>query len=148
MKVNRDVQTLPAGRYSAVIHRAEEKLSKASNPMMKLSIKVVHQGETYWVTEYVMNNRPKVIDAIHASIGYPDGLDNFDPEKLEGSEVMIVTKVEEQEGFDPQARVERWIPKADALAKAVSAPAKVAAAAAASKAPVKRTRPDDDDIPF
>lgn len=146
MKVNREAQTLPPGRHSATIHRAEEKVSKAGNPMMKLSLKVVLDGETYWVTEYVMNNRPKTIDAIHAAIGYPEGLEVFDPEKLEGAEVMIVTKIEEQEGYDPQARVEKWIPKADALAKAVNAPVK--AAVAASKKPMGRRQPDDDDIPF
>lgn len=145
MKVNRETQVLPAGRYSALIHRAEETTSKKGNPMMKLSLRVKHDGENYWVTEYVVNNRPKTIDAIYAAVGLPVGGDEFDPEKLESAEVVIVTRIEEQEGFDPQARVEKWIPKADALAKAVSAPAK--AGVAASKKPAGR-RFDDDDIPF
>lgn len=148
MKINRDPNpVLPAGRHSAIIHRAEEKTSKQGNPMMKLSLKVSLRGETYWINEYVLANKHKTIDAILDAIGFPTGGDDFDAEKLEGCEVVVVTKVEESEGYEPQARVERWIPKKDAVAKAAPSapPAGVRPAPAASK---RAAKTDDDDIPF
>lgn len=149
MKVNRDPKpVLPAGKHQAIIHRAEEATSKSGNAMMKLSLKVVKDGVTYWVNDYVLANRYSTIDAIFEAIGFPPGGDNFDAEKLEGSEVTIVTKIEEKEGFDPQARVERWVKKTPALDKAMNASPKAAAAAAKSNAAKKPTPVDDDDIPF
>jgi hypothetical protein len=147
VKVRRDPNpVLPPGRHTAVIHRADEKTSKSGNPMMKLSLKVSMDGQDYWINEYVLSNRHKTIDAILEAIGYPPGADEFDAEKLEGTEVTVVTKIEEAEGYEPQARVERWVPKRDAVAKAATAPAKVAGAAA--KKPAGQRMPADDDIPF
>lgn len=68
--------TLPKGEYSAKIIEAEEKTSKAGNPMLVIKLEVYNEDRTKFITDYIVtggeNPQDWKVGHLVAACGLPD----------------------------------------------------------------------------
>lgn len=137
---------LPEGEYDAEVLTAEETVSKAGNPMIKINLNVFGEehGNTR-VFDYLMGSVAYKLRHFCASAGL---LERYEAGDLEADEianrtckVKIVIKQDEEKKYPPKNEVRDYIVPADYVhstsAKERPAPKKFVQPA-----------PDDSDIPF
>ncbi len=134
---------LPEGEYDFEIISAEEKTSKAGNPMIALKLKVFNGGGERHISDWVMEKGEFKLRHFMFAIGFGAAYESGDiiPEQFAGQCGKLSLTVKEQEGFQPQNSVRDYIVPEEKKAEA-SAAKKTQAAAA--NAPVA----GDDSIPF
>lgn len=67
-----NIDILPQGEYVFEVVRAEETTSKKNNNMIKLTLKIVHEKQTYWLADYLIDTSPNKIMYFMQSIGVGD----------------------------------------------------------------------------
>lgn len=135
----RRAMLLGPGEYDFEVMSAEEKLSKAGNPMIVVKMKVFNGGGgerhvTDWLMEKMEYKLRHFMFAIGKGAAYEAG--DIDAGGFQGCCGKLTLTIEEKEGFQPQNRVKDYIPQDKG------------AASAAKKSTADIAKPDTSDVPF
>lgn len=104
-ELQEEFPTLPAGEYDVSIQKVELKDSKSGNKMLVIDFKpVADDFRRYMVRDYFTLGLQVAMERLK-SLSHAAGLgDKLDADKLQGQQVKIKTKVEEDD-FGPKARI-------------------------------------------
>jgi hypothetical protein len=125
--------TLPIGQYEAVVKRAEEKTSKAGDPMIEVILTVYGAaGKETDVFDYLLSLDDWQWKVKHfcesAGIDYARG--ELTDEQCFGKNVRVDLKVEKKEGYRERNAVKDYLPRSGVAVTSVN------------------REPQDADIPF
>lgn len=137
---------IPKGEYPARIVSAEEKTSKAGNPMLVLELDVYDGDKTKKITDYIVlggeYSADWKISHLLQSAGIADD-GNLDPALLCERNIRVKVKIRPAKGeYDEQNVVDDYVkPEAGDVAA-------IGAAASAPQVPSARPHLDGDEPPF
>ena len=91
---------IPDGEYEATVVEAEELKSKAGNAMLKLTIRVWANGNTFQLVDYVVNPSSLwKLKRLAGAVGLIDKFEtgSFDPRELVGKNFLAGVKTKKDE---------------------------------------------------
>lgn len=107
---------IPEGEYNFEVSKAIEKISKAGNPMIELTIKIWdHEGKEKTIYDYLMTGKPAYLYKIKHfcySIGKGDLYENgkiSDVELMGGSGKLILVIRDSKDNYPPRNAVKDYI---------------------------------------
>lgn len=104
---------LPAGTYPAVISKVEEQISKAGNPMLKLTFEAYHGDRKQIVYDYIVN--PATLYKLKQLARSLGKLADFEAKKFDAmqhqGESLVLSLKEESDDFGDKNTVKAYKPK-------------------------------------
>ena len=111
---------LPNGQYNGVVSRATDTVSKGGNPMMRVSIQVLHEGVSYLVYDYLLKTIPSMAYKLK---GFCEALDLQEEYKnntiadymAQGKDVcvQVTTQVDDTGEYPPKNVINKYLKPAE-----------------------------------
>lgn len=106
-------KALPEGAWKGIITKAKENISKSGNEQIVITLTVTHDGEQYYVRDY-LPGIPKMLWKLNHMLDSAALLDKFDagnisPDNLEGKQVMFISTIELNQNGEPQTKLKDYI---------------------------------------
>jgi hypothetical protein len=127
---------IPAGRYSAVVEKAEVTPTKSGGEMIKIQLKVLEQGPFFGRSIFdnfnIRNANPQAVQIGLGQLkGFMRAAGHPNPNRLEtvtelmGLKAVVITKIDNDPQYGEQTRVKGYSSVTPALGQAIDRPSQV-----------------------
>ena len=107
---------LPNGQYNGVVSRATDTVSKSDNPMMRVSIQILHEGVSYLVYDYLLKTIPSMAHKLKGFCKALDLQEEYENNTIadymaQGKDVcvQVTTQVDDTGQYPPKNVINKYL---------------------------------------